>query len=401
MWAGLVGFVALSVVCTGWLFARIGPFTGAAGVLSDTYELSAAFSDATGVVANDEVRLAGVEVGRVTGVEVSRGKAIVTMVVDDSARLPRGSRFELRWKNLLGQRFVNVVPPEGAEPGGPSIADGARIAARDTGAAADLSALLNQTQPLLSRLDTASLNRVMATFAAALQGREQTLGQAMEQAADLVAMLAGRADAIGASITDFATLLEGIAGHDQEVRALLDSLASTSQVLADRSDDLGQAAGDAGRFTSALSRVLGASEGQIDTVLGQTGQVLDMVVANKAVLEKSLEQVPWATAAILRMTNKGDWIQSYTRGVGIVDAYASEPRIGADYNDTGADDPTAPDPFLGQPTIPFPALPETDLGIIAINPDAGKAPDEGGETDGGGLAALLSALSGGEGGEGS
>lgn len=380
-------FAVASLLCLGWLFMKIGEFGGAAGAFRDTYPIRAAFTDATGLVQGDDVRLAGVRIGKVGSLRVERGKAEVAMNIDERHHVPQGSTFELRWKNLLGQRFVEIVPPRGATPGGPRIAKGARIPSSQTAEAADLSMLLNNTQPILARLDTDALNRVMATYAAAMQGREQTLNQAIDDGAALVATLSQRADVIGASITDFATLLDGIAAHDAQVRQVLDSLGSTSQVLSAKADQLGQAAGKAGQFTSTLSRVLAANGTDIDRSLDLTKQLTAAAVRNKATLEKAFQTLPWTTAAMLRMTSNGDWIQSYTRAVGFIDAYASEPRLGPDYNNVGPDDPQGPDPLLGQPRVPLPPIPRTDLGLIAVNP-------ENGSSDQSGLAMLFAPLMG-------
>jgi phospholipid/cholesterol/gamma-HCH transport system substrate-binding protein len=90
-------FAAFSVLCMGWRFLRSGEFGGAAGAFRGTYPVRAAFSDATGLVKGDEVRLAGVRIGKVGSLQVDRGKALVSMKIDDRHRVPRGSRFELRW----------------------------------------------------------------------------------------------------------------------------------------------------------------------------------------------------------------------------------------------------------------------------------------------------------------
>jgi len=349
--------------------------------------LKASFTDATGLVGGDDVRLAGVRIGKVGGLQVDRGKALVSMKVDSHYKLPAGSRFELHWKNLLGQRFVEIVPPAGATLNGPLMAKGTKVDTDRTQAAADLSELLNNTEPLLARLDTERLNRVMTTFAEALQGREQELNTTIGDSAALVNALATRADVIGRSISEFATLLDGIAGHDQQVRQLLDSMAATSQTLAAKAGDLGDAAGKTGQFTSSLSRVLAANESDLDGVFTDTRTLLARLVANTDVLDKALRTTPWSTAAMLRMTSHGDWINAYVRGAGVVDAYFSEPRVGPDYNNVSPDDTKGPDPILGTPRVPVPPVPGTDAGVVAVNPQPGQSGSSG-------LGSLLSPLLG-------
>lgn len=354
----------------GWLAVQIGQLGGPAGTLSSTYSLTAAFTDATGIIAGDEVRMAGVRIGKVGGVEVERGRAVVTMKIDDRYDVPRGARFEMRWRNLLGQRFVQVVPPDGATPDGPAMASGGRVGTARTGAAADLSYLLDNAEPLLADLDTDSVNRVMETLAAAMQGREATFGAAIDQASQLVRTLRGRADAIGSSISQFAQLLDGIAGHDQEVRDLLASLGSTSQALAGKSADLGRAVAASGTLTATLEQVLAASGDDLGAILGQARTLAGTLAAQERNLEEGVRTLNWTPAAFIRATGTGDWINIYGRGFGVVNTYFPEPRVGPDYSDVGPDDTDAQyGPLLGEPRAPLPPVPPTEAGPVTVNPE--------------------------------
>src|SRR5205807_7080987 len=259
----------------------------------------------------------------------------------------------------------------------------------------DLSELLNNTEPLLARLDTGRLNDLMTTVAAAMHGREDELNAAIGNSAQLVDTLSGRADVISKSITEYATLIEGIAGHDAQVRQLLDSLAGTSQTLAQRANDLGDAAGKTGEFSQALAKVLTANEGYLDGVFGDTKTVLDRIVSDKGVLAKALQTLPWTTSGMIRFTSSGDWINAYVRGAGIIDAYFAEPRVGPDYNNIGPDDPKGGDPILGSPRAPLPPIPTTDAGIVAINPPAGSGRNGSPQQPTPGLGTLLAPLNGG------
>lgn len=398
---GLLAVVGLGSLAV--LFTQIGQLNGNAGAFAETYELTARFTDATGLAPNDEVRLAGVRIGKVDGVRVNRGQAVVTMRIDDRFTIPEGSTFRLRWRNLLGQRFMDIVPPAGAAPDGPAIEPEAEVGADATAAAADLSMLLNNTEPLLSRLDIPTLNRVMATLAQALSGREAVVGAAIDDAASLVAALDGRATAIGRSLNNLDRLVTGIASRDAEIERFLDAFSTTATVLAEQSEGLGLTIAQTSSLAGVLDAVLEATEADFDRILDQAVAVLDQLVADQDALREGIRTLPWATAAISRVTDEGRWFQVYARGVGIVNTFVHEPILGADYNDTGVDDPTAPPPLLGTPYVPLPPIPTTELGPVTINPPSprhggnGVAPAGEAGTGAGGLAALLQVLLGGGG----
>jgi phospholipid/cholesterol/gamma-HCH transport system substrate-binding protein len=278
---------------------------------------------------------------------------------------------------------------------GPVLRNGVTLAADRTQNAADLSELLNNTEPLLARLDTGRLNDLMTTVAAAMHGREDELNAAIGNSAQLVDTLSARSDVIGKSISEYATLLDGIAGHDAQVRQLLDSLAGTSQTLAARANDLGDAAGKTGEFSASLAKVLTANEGYLDGVFGDTRTLLDRIASDKDVLAKALQTLPWTTSAMIRSTSHGDWINAYVRGAGVIDAYFSEPRVGPDYNNIGPDDPQGGQPILGTPRAPVPPVPTADAGIVGVNPPAGSGRDGSQPQPSPGLGTLLAPLTGG------
>ena len=393
LWIRLAVLTALGVASLALLAIEIGQLDGPAGAFADTYEVTANFTDATGLTPGDEVRLAGVRIGKVGSVDVDRGEAVVRLRVDDRHAVPDGSRMELAWKNLLGQRFVRIVPSSDAIAGGPALAEGAALTTAETGAAADLSLLLNNTEPLLAQLDVPRLNSVMGTLAAAMAGREATYAQGITDAKDLLAELDTRREAIDRSLVNLETIISGIAERDEEVSRFLVAFASTAETLAASPDDIGLAVSQLDTLVSVADDVLTASADDIDAVIDQSIAVLDTVVANADSLEEGLRTLPWATAAITRVTAHGNWFQVYARGAGIVNTFLNEPVIGPDHNETGVDDQSAPEPLLGEPRVPTPPIPETDLGPGTVNPSPETR--SGSTSSSGGLDQLLSALLGG------
>lgn len=393
LWIRLSVLTALGLASLAALAIEIGQLDGAAGAFADTYEVSAEFTDATGLTSGDEVRLAGVRIGKVGGVDVERGTAIVSMNIDERYAVPEGSRMELAWKNLLGQRFVRIVPPADAVPGGPGLEPETRLTAAETSDAADLSLLLNNTEPLFAQLDVPRLNSVMSTLAAAMAGRESTYAEGISDAKVLLAELDTRREAIDRSLVNLDTIITGIAERDEEVSRFLVAFASTAETLAASSGDVGLAVSQLDTLVSVADDVLTASVDDLDVVIDQSIDILDTVVANADSLEEGIRTLPWATAAITRVTAHGNWFQVYARGVGVVNAFVNEPVIGPDHNATGVDDQTAPQPLLGEPRVPTPPIPETGVGPAIVNPSPETR--AGASSSGNGLETLFGALLGG------
>ena len=73
----LAAFTIVTIIITFWLASIIGKLSP----FQETYEINAVFTDATGILNGDPVKIAGVPVGKVTSFQVDEGRAIVTMQI--------------------------------------------------------------------------------------------------------------------------------------------------------------------------------------------------------------------------------------------------------------------------------------------------------------------------------
>src|SRR3954469_12974285 len=117
--AKVLAFIAVSAVFTDVLAMKIGNLE----FFQHQHQLSAVFSDASGVFKGDAVKLAGVDVGRVSGARIENGRGVVDFVVDDSVHLTRDAPVPFGGRNVLGQGFLSLNRGSG---------DGARLQDGDT-----------------------------------------------------------------------------------------------------------------------------------------------------------------------------------------------------------------------------------------------------------------------------
>ena len=109
--AAAIGFAVYTASVTGLRSASSG------------YELSASFRSVEGVKVGTDVRLAGVKVGSVTGVELNPDtfRADAYFTVQDGIEIPDDSAISISSEGLLGGNFVEILPggsPFNLEPGG-------------------------------------------------------------------------------------------------------------------------------------------------------------------------------------------------------------------------------------------------------------------------------------------
>ena len=111
----LLIFMITTAVATSLLVVTIGNIS-----FGGTDEYKAVFTDATGVLKGDDVRVAGVKVGTVKDVEVVQGdssedtNALVTFAVDKDTIVDAGTHATIRYRNLLGQRYISLTHEGGS-----------------------------------------------------------------------------------------------------------------------------------------------------------------------------------------------------------------------------------------------------------------------------------------------
>src|SRR5438552_1428737 len=102
----LLLFFAGCTVHTAYLASTIGNIN----LFEHTYKLTATFDDANGLLRADNVKVAGVVVGKVVSVKIDQGKATVTFSVKDSVKVPTDSSVAIRRRNLISERYLYVYP---------------------------------------------------------------------------------------------------------------------------------------------------------------------------------------------------------------------------------------------------------------------------------------------------
>ena len=161
----LTVFTIFTIIVTFWLASVIGKLSP----FKDTYELNAEFTDATGILNGDAVKIAGVPVGKVVSFQVDEGRAIVTMEIEGDVEVPTNSSFDIKFLNLLGQRVVNINPAE--EPSSEVYQPGETVPETQTSPALDLSVVFNNLRPLIQSTNPEDINTVARTVLAVFKGR--------------------------------------------------------------------------------------------------------------------------------------------------------------------------------------------------------------------------------------
>jgi phospholipid/cholesterol/gamma-HCH transport system substrate-binding protein len=301
-------------------------------------------SDLTGLLRDDNVKVAGVTVGKVTGVRIEKGRAHVRFTVDDDVRVPSDSQAAIRWRNLLGQRYVYVYPGEASTV----LGDGDRIGR--TKSVVDLGELFNRLGPIVEAIDPQPVNTFLDAVVGALDGNQAQVRQTIDDLAALMSTLATRDDAISRMIANLDTVAGTITERDQQLRALLDNLVSISGAFSDNTAVLDRAVTTLTDFSDNLAFVLGRNRSQIDSIIANLRTLSDEVGRRLPTLDSTLGGLDEAATRLFNASRWGEWLNQTIPCGGFFYQADGTPVDG---------DPTEPCDTSGHQGAPTPAVPAT------------------------------------------
>ena len=127
-------FMLLGMACLGYLSVRFGRME----VLgSDGYEVVATFSNTGGIREGAAVVIAGVQIGRVKGIELVDYEGQVVMTIDPGVAIQEDAIAAIRTRGLIGEKYIEI------NPGGSDTMVGPGERIRDTQPAVNLEELIS------------------------------------------------------------------------------------------------------------------------------------------------------------------------------------------------------------------------------------------------------------------
>jgi phospholipid/cholesterol/gamma-HCH transport system substrate-binding protein len=276
-------FAIFSVICAligFWIISMIGNVR----VFESDVTYEAVFDDATGLLENDEVKVAGIAVGRVDSVEVERGQAVARFRMRDDIDLGEDTTVGIRWRGLQGLRFLYVYPQ-----GDGQLEEGHRFSSERTFAPASIAVALERITPIMRSLEPEVQNTFLRAMEEALVGRETEIQQLIAEAGSLTQTLADRDTQIGRLLENAATVTGALAQRDDEIRSMLASFANSAELIASRNDQLEALIVQLSDNQSELRRMLDANEADVRGILAELEQITTILSDNRENLEDVLK----------------------------------------------------------------------------------------------------------------
>jgi phospholipid/cholesterol/gamma-HCH transport system substrate-binding protein len=224
----------------------------------------AEFSEAAGLQSNDEVRIAGVKVGKVTAVDLAGDKVLVHFRVKN-ADFGKDSRADIRIKTVLGRKFLMLTPD-----GSGQMSTNDVIPLTRTSSPYDVSDAFQGLASTVDQIDTKQLERSFATLAETFRDTPNE---------------------VRTSLTGLSRLSRTIASRDQELQVLLKRSSVVTAALSARDQDLTAFMADSSLILQELKRRRAAINSLLITTTQLSEQLIALVRENRATLAPALTKL--------------------------------------------------------------------------------------------------------------
>ena len=300
----LVVFGIVTLIATGLLATTIGNFR-----FGGTSEYRAVFSDVTGLLKGDDIRIAGVRVGSVENIEVKdRTLALVTISVDEERRVAESTRAAVRYRNLVGQRYIALLEGPGPDS---TLRSGATIPLDQTAPALDLTDLFNGFKPLFAALSPKDVNEFSFEIIQTLQGEGSSINSLLAHTASLTSTLADRDAVIGRTIENLNAVLGTVDQRDQKLSELILQLQRFVSGLADDREAIGASLTNIAGLADATAGLVEDARPGLKTDIRELGEVTGNLDDNKQVVDQFLRRFPGKLNTITRTATYGSWFNFY------------------------------------------------------------------------------------------
>lgn len=337
--AGILFVVALVVAV--FSYDRL-PF------IKGTSDYAAYFSEAGGIKSNSDVRVSGLDVGRVVGLRLEGNRVRVTFTVRRGVVLGDRTEAAIKTETVLGNKFLELTPRGEGRLTGP-------IPVERTTAPYDLPDALGDLTAVISGLDTTQLSSALTTLAEtfkdtppdlkmALQGvarfsdtldkRDATLRQLLADANKVTGVLAQRSEQTAGLVANSNALLGELLSQRNSIDALMTNLTAVSR---------------------QVSAVVDDNRQQLKPAMDKLNGVLEVLDNRRAELQRTLYLFRRYAMSFGEVLGSGPFFKASV--VNLIPGQVAQPAIEAAFSDLGLDPNVLlpsqlNDPPVGQPGTP-------------------------------------------------
>lgn len=274
-----------------------------------TGDYTTTFHDASGLAVGDDVRMAGVRVGRVQSIELEKGRARVGFDVLTSQKVYDNTQAAIRYQNLIGQRYL-ALSLDGGTPGKP-LAKGSALKL-DGVDSFDVSRLLAGFQPVFDTLTAEQVNNLTMSLINTFEtGDTISLTNTIAQIGTVANDMADRDEVLGAIINNLSLVMRELAQQGDQVKVLIDNTAQLVEGLNKNSAAFGKSVQLIGRTAQGFGDVLGESQDSLKSAATNARSATTQLIGIGTTLDRAARVLPEFLVHFPMVMSQGAYLNIY------------------------------------------------------------------------------------------
>jgi phospholipid/cholesterol/gamma-HCH transport system substrate-binding protein len=297
---GLVSIVVLAALLVAALKVNDLPLIGG----GTTYY--ADFTDASGLKSGDEVRIAGVRVGKVTGVSLDGDKVKVAFKIKTGSRFGDKTGAEVKIKTLLGQMFLALDPA-----GSGQLDKGAVIPTTRTKSAYDVVKAFSGLAQRAEAINLPQLRTALNTLAQATSTTPQSFQDALRGVSRLSNSLAKRDQQLSSLLTNLQSVSTTLGNRNEDIVRLMQNGDVLLRALVERRDAIHRLLVSTSTLSTQLTALVQQTRADLKPALDGLDSVVNLLLKNQNNLDESLRLMAPFYRVFANLLGNGPWFDTW------------------------------------------------------------------------------------------
>lgn len=281
--------IAVALLATTFLVLRGG---------EETRTVSAHFPRAVSVYVGTDVRVLGVNIGRVTAVVPEGNSVLVEMEYDEQYKLPAGAKAVIVTPTLVADRFVQITPAY--DGSGAVMADGGDIALPETAVPVELDRIYASLRDLSQALGPNGVNKdgtldnLLRASAKALEGEGELGNEMIRNLSAATETFGEGSENLFATVSELAEFTQVLGANDRLVRAFIRDLAGMSSALVTERVELRRALSSVARAVGTVKTFVEDNREALATDIEKLTRVVKNMNSERESIDDALQVAPLA-----------------------------------------------------------------------------------------------------------
>jgi phospholipid/cholesterol/gamma-HCH transport system substrate-binding protein len=270
----------------------------------DTYH--AAFAESGGLKVNDEVRIAGVRVGKVTEVELDNDKVIATFKVDTPSKFGQETGAAIKVKTLLGAMYISLEPE-----GSGQLKEDSTIPVSRTRSPYDVVDAFSGLADRAEEIDTDQLADSLDTLAELTKDTPAAFQGTLRGLSRISATVASRDQQIGELLQNLDTVSGVLAERDEDIVTLMKNSDVLLRALVARREAVHRLLVSTSRLSEELTLLVRQSRADLKPALSNLEGVVKVLLKNQSNLDESLRLMAPFYRVFANTLGTGPWFDTW------------------------------------------------------------------------------------------